>query len=316
MNARSTAQADAAERDRRIASLEKSARDALDAANKAKDDLASEQANVARLKKERDEAQGESKSVAAGNGEEGAKPAAGQQPQFDMRNMLGNLAKGFDDPEQRKVMKSGIQQMVGSFYDKRLQQMGLSEADSKLVAEILGERNFMAMDKGRAILAGKTDEASIAQIRKEIEATKTEYDGKVRAVMGEEKFRELSTYEQTIGDRRAVDGLARSFERKGQPLDDSQREKLTAIMVEERMKSPSNEIPDLGGGPGMQMLMSDTEAKAKQQQEEAMQQRVAGRASEAGLSPDQVNTLVESQKRQNDMKAMGRTFSRAFLMPK
>lgn len=321
MNARSSADAAAAERDQRLSNLEKSVRDALDAANKAKDELATERENVARLMKERDDARAQSKAVAEVVPADPANPggpAAGgdQKQQFDVRNILGNIAKGLDDPEQRKAMKSVNQQMIGSVYDKVFKQIGLNENDSKLVTEILGERNFVAMDKGRKLLSGKNDEASVAQIRKDIEATKTEYDGKVRAVIGEEKFRELTTYEQTIADRRAVDGLARAFERKGQPLDETQKEKLTSIMVEERMKAPSNEIPDLGGGPGMQVLMSDTEAKALQAQEEALQQRVAARATQAGLTPDQVNTLVENQKRMNDMKTMGRTFGRAFLMPK
>jgi hypothetical protein len=64
---------------------------------------------------------------------------------------------------------------------------------------------------------------------------------------------------------------------------------LSNIMREERMKNPSNEIPDLGGGPGMAVLMTEAEAKAQQQQEEAYQARVVGRATQAGLSPDQVN---------------------------
>jgi hypothetical protein len=134
--------------------------------------------------------------------------------------------------------------------------------------------------------------------------------------LGEQKFSELTAYEQTIGDRRALDGMSRDFERKGQPLADDQREKLMTIMREERLKSPSNEIPDLGGGPGMAMLMSDAEAKAQQQQEEAYQQRVAARAQQAGLSPDQITVLQESQKRQNERRAFGRTMGRAFLMPK
>jgi hypothetical protein len=54
----------------------------------------------------------------------------------------------------------------------------------------------------------------------------------------------------------------------------------------------------------------------KQQQEEAYQQRVLARATEAGLTPDQVNALAESQKRQNERRVFGRTMGRAFLLPR
>ena len=317
MNARSAAESAAADRDKRIAALEKSLSDALDAANKAKGDLSTELENVARLKRERDEAKEKSKLVAAAEsaGEPKAPAAADPKQQFDIRNIMGNLAKGMDDPEQRKAMKSMNERMISGAYEKVFKQIGLNEGDTKLVSELLGERNFVAMDRGRKLLTSGADPAAIAQVRKDIEATKSEYDTKVKAVIGDDKFRELSTYEQTVGDRRTVDGLAREFERKGQPLEDSQKEKLTAIMVEERLKAPTNEIPDLGGGPGMQVLMSDAETKAKQAEEDALQQRVLARATQAGLSPDQVSTLQESQKRRSEQRVMMQAFGKAFLNP-
>jgi hypothetical protein len=311
-HARSAAESAAAERERRIAALEQSLREALDAAGKSKDELGIEKENVARLKKERDDALEKSRQVAAS-----APGAAGDaKPQFDIRGALGGFAKAFDDPEQRKAIKGMQEQMVSGAYAKLFKELGLSEADSKLISELLGERNFVAMDKGRKLLTGKADEAAVAELRKDIEATKSEYDSKVKAVLGEEKTAKLSAYEQTVGDRRSLDSMARDFDRKGYPLDDSQKERLSAIMTEERLKKPSNEIPDLGGGPGMQMLMTDAEAKTRQQEEEAYQQRVNARAAQAGLSPDQINALADSQKRQNERRAFSRTMGRAFLMPR
>ncbi len=314
-NARSAAEAAAAEREQRMAALERSLRDALDDAKKSKDELALEKDNVARLKKERDDALEKTKLAASAPSAAGA-PGPDGRPQFDPRAMLGGFAKAFDDPEQRKAIKGMQEQMVSSAYAKLFKELGLSEADAKLVTDLLGERNFLAMDKGRKLLTGKSDDAAVAAVRKDIEATKLEYDAKLKAVLGDEKTAKLSAYEQTVGDRRSLDFFARDFERKGYPLDDSQKERLTAIMSEERLKNPSNEIPDLGGGPGMQMLMTDAEAKARQQEDEAYQQRVIARATEAGLTPDQINALADSQKRQNERRVFSRTMGRAFLMPR
>jgi hypothetical protein len=313
-NARAATEALLAERDAKISAMEKSLADALAGAAKAKGDLDSELANVTRLKTERDEANEKAKQVAATSGTPAAAPVADAKPQFDLRNVMTNLAKGFDDPEQRKGMKSMQERMIGGAYEKLFTELALNEADSKLVTEILGERNFIAMDRGRKLLTGKTDEASVAEIRKEIASTKAVYDDKAKAVLGDEKFNKLTTYEQTLGDRRWLDSVVRDFEKKGQPLDDSQKSKLVTIVSEERMKAPSSEIPDLAGGPGMQILMSDAEVKAEQQKEEAYQQRVVARAQQAGLSPDQVVALQDSQKKQNERKAFGRTMGRAFLI--
>ncbi len=318
-NARTAAEAASAERDSRLAALEQSLKDALAAASKAKDALNSEAENVARLTKERDDAKEASKQVAAaaaGAAGVSAPTAADAKPQFDIRNVMGNIAKGFDDPEQRKAMRSMGERMVGGAYEKMFKDMGLNEADTKLVTEIIGERNFVAMDRGRKLLTGKADEAAVAEVRKDIAVAKTEYDSKLKAVLGNEKYNDFTAYEQTVGDRRTLDSLARDFERKGQALDDTQRAQLMKIMTEERLKNPSNDIPDLGGGPGMQMLMSDAEAQAQQKKEQEYQSRVASRAAQAGLSPDQVSTLQESQKRRNEQMTLGRTMGRAFLMPK
>ncbi len=318
-NARTAAEAASAERDNRLAALEQSLKDALATAAKAKDALNSEADNVARLKKERDDAKEASKQVAAaaaGAAGVSAPTAADAKPQFDLRNVMGNIAKGFDDPEQRKAMKSMGERMVGGAYEKMFKDMGLTEADSKLVTELIGERNFVAMDRGRKLLTGKADEATVAEVRRDIAVAKTEYDTKLKAVLGNDKYNDFTTYEQTLGDRRTLESLARDFERKGLPLDETQKTQLTKIMTEERMKNPSNDIPDLGGGPGMQVLMSDTEAKAQQKQEEEYQGRVASRAAQAGLSPDQINTLQESQKRRNEQIIFARTMGKAFLNQK
>lgn len=317
-NARAASEAAAMENSRRISALEKSLREALDAANAAKDDLSVQKLNAERLTKERDSALKNatvsSETKPAGE----VAPAGDAKPQFDMRNMIGNLAKTMDDPEQRKAMKSMNERMVSGAYEKLFKQIGLNEDDTKLVSELIGERNFTAMDRGRKLLTGQTDEAAIAEVRKDIASTKTDYDTKLRAVLGDEKFRELNDYERTVADRRSIEAFVRDFERKGHPLDASQKEKLTAIVVEERLKisSTANQIPDLAGGPGMDVLLSETEAKAKREDDEALQKRIASRSTEAGLSPDQVVTLQAAQKRQQEMKVLQTVMTRAFLMPK
>jgi multidrug efflux pump subunit AcrA (membrane-fusion protein) len=143
-NARADADAANAEREAKLAELAQAAAEAMAQSAKAKADLETALADVARLKAERDAALEKSKQVAAAGGSPAV--ATGEpKPQFDLRAMMGNIAKGFDDPEQRKAMKSMQERMIGGAYEKLFAQLGLNDADTKLLTEILGERNFLAM---------------------------------------------------------------------------------------------------------------------------------------------------------------------------
>lgn len=249
-------------------------------------------------------------------------PAQPGQPQSPDQKALGDLrglarafTQGMDDPEFRSMIKSDSLRAVSGAYTSLFERLGLDEQTSKLAAEIINDRNIAAFDRGRKLLNGNSNEATMAEARKDIEALKTEHDTKLRSLLGDQGFTEFNSFEQTFADQRALESVARSFERNNTPLDPNQRAGLEKIMLEERLKNPvtTANIPDPRGGPGMTMLMTEADAKAAQQAEEAYQARVMGRANQAGLSPDQVNALQESFKRRNEQQARGRMMGRLFL---
>ncbi len=300
------------------AAKEHSLQSALDELRKKEAELAAMQANNERLKKERDDAKTKAKEVADALEKAKANPgAAGDNAApktgFDLRGIAQNLLKGLDDPEQRKAFRGMQQQQITTAYDKLFQKLGLNEQDAKLVSELLADRNMSAMDKGRKLLTGTATEEAMTEARKEIQATKTEYDGKLKSVLGEQKFTELAAYEQTVGDQRTLDSIERQFTRKNQPMAAEQKDGLANIMREERLKNPSNDIPDLGGGPGMSMLMGAADAKAHDEADRDYNRRVVARAGQAGLSPDQVINLQDSLEQSINRRVMGRAFGRAFI---
>ena len=305
---------------RELAAQQESLKKLLAATRNADDALALLKEDNERLKKERDAALEKNKQLLASNSaggkDAGGAEKSGKPKQIDLREVFQGFAKQMDDPETKKMMKQSQSRIVAGAYDRIFKSLGLSDEDTKLVTELIADRNFAALDKGRKILqGGKPDDDAISGVRKDIEATKTEYDAKLKAVLGEKKFTELATYEQTVGDQRALDFFDRNFQSKSLPLATEQKSALTDIMRQERMKSPSNEIPDLGGGPGMSVLMSDTELKARSAQEEAYQQRVISRASEAGLNPDQVTILQDSFKQRAEWRDFGAKMGRSFIRP-
>lgn len=284
--------------------------------SQAAEELKLAEENVARLKKERDEAK---KSVASvERAPDGAAAAPGDnadsRPQDALRGLLQGFAKRMDDPTVRQAMKSNQERAINGAYAALFQKLGLDEATSQLTVDLIANRNMIALDKARKLMDGSAsgDEALTA-VRKEVEAVKTDYDGKLRAVLGEQRFNEFTSHEQGIGDQRSLDSISRNLDRKGAPLQPEQRDALANIMREERAKYPSTEIPDIGGGPGMALLMSDAEATERQQRQTEIDNAVLSRAGQAGLSPDQVNALGDSFKQRQNQQAMSRTMGRIFL---
>jgi hypothetical protein len=210
-------------------------------------------------------------------------------------------------------MKSGLDRAVETFYGPFFKTLGVDDATAKLATELVAERNMAAFDKGRKIMSTGGGEAAMADARKEVEAVKADYDTKLKSVLGDQGYDKFSSHEQTVTDQRALTGFTRSFEQAGTPLQPQQRDGLFEIMRAERLKNPTNEIPDLGGGPGMAMLMNDEELKVQQQKDQTYEENVLRQAPQAGLSPDQVNILQDSFKRRNEQRANSRVMGRLFL---
>jgi hypothetical protein len=287
-------------------------------------DLDALRSQVASLTAEKEELEKQLKEMRA-NAEKNAgiasadKPdGAGNKPSLADRNSMSAMARGFfknlDDPAFKEAMKANSLRQISAAYGPLFKKLGLDDDTAKLAADLIADRGMEALQKGRKLVeGGAASEGAMGDVRKDVESVKADYDVKLKSVLGEQKFTEFNTYEQTMGDQRSLDRMSQSFEKSGAPLQQEQRDSLANIMREERLKSPSNEIPDLGGGPGMAILMSDTEAKAQQQAEEDYANRVVNRASQAGLSPDQVNVLQDSFKQRNQNRTMGRAMGRMFI---
>jgi hypothetical protein len=297
----------------KLGQQEKSLADALAGINSARSDMDALRAQNEFLKSERDKAEKRAKEAAenaAANAGIASAPVDSpeKQGQEAIKNIAQAFAKGMDDPEVKKIMRSGQTRMISGVYDGLFKKLNLSEADQQVVSELISERNMAAFDKGRKLIGAKADDATIAATRKEIETTKAEYDAKLRGVVGEQRFAE-----KTLGEQRSVDSFARNLERKGVPLEPAKKEALLGIMQDERLKIAGDDIPDLGGGPGMAVLLTEAEAKARQVQEDQYEANVMAQAAQAGLSPDQINALQDSFKQRREGQTMGRAFGRAFL---
>ena len=289
---------------------------ALAAEKAARDELASQSANIARLTAERDVARAKAKD--SGSTTTAAVAAA---PSGDAEDASNNPMKGFSkmfqSEEGKKMMKSQMGMVTKMQYADLARMLKLSPQEAEQVMTLLSERTqAMAEESFKAMGSGNLDAAAQKEMAAKSEAIKKDYDQKIKAVMGEGKYGELQTYEKSLGDRMMLAQFDQQFASSGSPLQSAQKDQLLSIMADERAKSPPRDFDTTGLNPGKGADLFNNEAAMERflQQELDYQQRVLRRAPGA-LGPDQVNALQQAFQQYSEMQKFGMSMAKQMFKP-
>ncbi len=232
-----------------------------------------------------------------------------------MGGFMRTMAKMFNDPEMKEMMRSqqamGIQMMYGDL----AKELGLSPDDANHVMELLTDRQLAMAGKSMALMDGSgRDEAKMEEIGKEVNQSREEYDKQIENILGKDRYSKLQEYERTLGDRMILNQLQQQFTARGISLEEPQRQNLLKVMVDERLKTPPTpwdaNNPDVAGQ--MKALSSDETMNQLFEQQKQINNRVLTRARDF-LSPDQINALQQSQEQQLQMQQMGMKMGRQML---
>jgi hypothetical protein len=275
-------------------------------------DLQSQKDNIGRLTAERDAARSKLKSgdVAASDSSAGSNGSAGKQPSAG--EGMKALSKMFESEEGRKMMKSQMTMMTRMQYADLARLLKLSPQDADQIMALLADRQSALSEESFKFMGeGKLDEAGAKEMQAKAAAVKKEYDEKLRAMLGEEKFQQMQDYEKTLGDRMMMTQYEQQFSSAGVPLQAGQRDQLLAIMAQERKNTPPSPFDTTGQNPGKGWnLMNDDAAIERYfQQEQEYQKRVLAAATKT-LNPDQVNALQQAFQQFADMQKFGIKMSR------
>ena len=94
---------------------------------------------------------------------------------------------------------------------------------------------------GLAIPPGVTDPA---EIRRLMEEALRENKAKIASLLGPEKLESFEEYQRSLPARQELDMLARQIEGSdAAPLNEDQRKRLLAALIEERKRIPSPQFP-------------------------------------------------------------------------
>lgn len=259
-------------------------------------------------------------SAAPAPGAVPADPAAtadagkGEAPGERGKNFMSGIAKMFTDPEMKKTMR--VQQMVGirMMYGDLAKELNLAPADAEQLIEILGDRQ---MDLSAAAMS-KMDPNSPNPDKdgKKVAETQKRYEEQLKAVLGEDRYKQFQSYEASVGDRFMLQQFEGQFAANGAPLESAQKEKLLSLMREERASKADPSGGSLSNpNPRQRMeqaLKSDEAMSSFLADQEAFNRRVMARARDL-LSADQIVAFEKVQQQQIELMKMQVKMSRQML---
>jgi hypothetical protein len=184
-------------------------------------------------------------------------------------------------------------------------ELGLTPEEAAKVLDLLADRQLDLMDKMFAKDAGGKPDAGAAQ------QALTDYQAKIKEVIGDERMKSFEEYERSAGDRMQLGQFQQSLTSAGMALDDQQKQGLLQIMRDERSKTPPGPLDP--GNKDMAAALRAVEtgegldqAFDKQRQ---LNERVLSRARDV-LTPDQMTAFEAAQKQQLQMQQMGLQMSK------
>jgi len=299
-------------RDARIAALT-AERDAARGAEKsALDETAPLRENVERLTAERDRLKAGSASAATDSAKTAAAPANANKNPEGAKGMMSGMAKMFQTEDGKKMLRSQTAMVVKMQYGDLARKLNLSQQDADQIMGLLADRQTALAGNSFAAMSGGTpDDAKLKEITDKATATRSEYDAKLKAVLGDDGFAQLQTYDKSIGERMMLSQIEPQFSAAGSPLDPGQKDQLLQIMSAERQNSPPSPFAAGNNDPAAAMsALKDEAAVDKWMQQEQDYQRRVLQAATATLNPDQINTLQQGFQQMTEMQKFGLKMSR------
>jgi len=309
---------DMAERNNSIAQLNRDLAAARDLAAKAnadaasaREELASLKENITRLTAERDAARSKAKENGAGAAGAVAETESASGKTESGAGGMKAFAKMFESEEGKKMMKSQMAMVTKMQYADLARMLKLTPDQAEQVMSLLTDRQAAMAEESFKMMGGNLDEAGAKDMAKRAEAVKKDYDEKLKAVLGGDKFQQMQDYDKTLGDRMMLAQFDQQFSSSGNPLQGGQRDQLLQIMAEERKRSQPQifDTTGLSPGKGLDMLKDDAAVDRFMQQEADYHQRVLNAATKT-LNPDQINALQQAFRQMAEMQRFGIKMSR------
>ena len=231
-------------------------------------------------------------------------------------NPMASIAKLFDDPEMKDALaaqqKAALGPMIDRNYAQLFSELGLTAEQASALKEMLLKKQLGGAQVGMSFLSEDAP-GMRTNIIQQMKAANEAADAEMKALLGEEKFAQLQSYEKSMADRMAVSGLKDQLGTGAGALTPEQEQQLIAAMTQERQNFKfSAPLPNKDNFTGdFSAMLNEERLNAYLQEADQLNQRFLGHAQNI-LTPDQLDSFQKYLNNQQAMQKAGMQMMKAF----
>jgi len=231
------------------------------------------------------------------------------------RGALGEMmSKLLDDPDMKKMVQDQQRALLDTMYGPLFKSLNLTPEQETTFKDLLAKQQGQAMELAADLMSG--DKAKRDAAMKEIAAQTQQTDDLIRNLLGESGYATYKDYQETLGDRMALQQFNQSPAGAGGALSDAQSQALLQIMTEERRNTPWT-AGDSGRSSnpseaGLQAALSAEAATKFFEHQQQVNQQVLDRAVTV-LNASQLEALRKHQETQLRMQKWAMEMGRSLM---
>ena len=249
---------------------------------------------VAKLEKETKElkAAAPDKALAAGGG----------KPVDSGKAAMEGMAKMFNDPKMRDMMKTQARMGVDMMYRDLFELLNLPEPQRSQFEKLIMEKATAGMEAAFAMMSGDKTPEERKQAAAEVKKLMEESEAKIKELLGAEEYAKVKRYEDSQLERMQLKTFSGNLAAKDLNMDEATEAKLMDVMYQERNKFPfaSNYVDQQN--PDISRFTAENSERFNEEYG-SLNQSIATRAADI-LTPQQLEVFRESQMQQMNMIKM------------
>ena len=228
--------------------------------------------------------------------------------QTNTSNPMAGMAKMFNDPKMRDLIKSQQKMVMGPMIAKQygalMKQLNMSDEDGGKLKTLLTDKMLAGTDAGMAMMDDSLTPDQRKERSKQVEDTQTEFDGQLKDFLGD-KYSDFKKYEKTVPDRMVVSQFGDQLS-GDLALSEAQSDQLAQAMSEARTgfkwTTDFSEQKPPADGDYSALFAGDRLDKFAQEKEQFDAQFLD--QAKGVLSAGQMKEFASFQKTQRDMQVM------------
>jgi hypothetical protein len=255
------------------------------------------------------------KVIAQTNAALAATLEAERQEEKSKPGMGDFLSKMMDNPEMKKMIREQQKVALKMIYGDLFKDLNLSDEEKTKLSDILTDKQMKAMEKGSEFLKNG-DDVDKEAMGKEFAAQQKATDAEIKALLGDDRFKQFEDYNKNIGNKMAVNQFKGQLADGKNALGDDQAKQLMLVMREESEAVSTKEgLGNDGQAKAMQdwkNLVSDDDMNKLFARQEEINQRVLSRVP-TFMSQEQIDAFASFQTNQIALQKMSLQMARQMM---